>query len=182
MSLRIRLAIVAAAVVAVVVAAASLTTYFVMRHELYEQVDSQLRRRTRQTALQARVDCTRLQPVRRATTSAGSWRRRRHGSPESPNPGRRGDQGGARGAERGTVLTERDGRRQARRDLHASRSRSIATDDGAAVQFVRRIDYIDHDLGRLRLILILVSLGGVAAARRRRVRSSRARRSRRCAA
>ena len=40
MSLRLRLTLVAATVVAVVVAAASTTTYFVMRHELYLQVDS----------------------------------------------------------------------------------------------------------------------------------------------
>jgi len=39
MSLRLRLTLVATAVVAVVVAAASVTTYFVMRHELYSQVD-----------------------------------------------------------------------------------------------------------------------------------------------
>ncbi|MGH2972999.1 MAG: hypothetical protein ACRDLE_12880, partial [Gaiellaceae bacterium] len=42
MSLRARLTLVAAAVVAVVVASASVTTYFVMRHELYSQVDSEL--------------------------------------------------------------------------------------------------------------------------------------------
>ena len=40
MSLRLRLTLVAASVVAIVVAAASMTTYFVMRHELYSQVDS----------------------------------------------------------------------------------------------------------------------------------------------
>ena len=42
MTLRLRLTLVAAIVVAIVVAAASLTTYFVMRHELYSQVDSTL--------------------------------------------------------------------------------------------------------------------------------------------
>ena len=42
MSLRARLTLVAAGVVAVVVALASMTTYFVMRHELYSQVDSEL--------------------------------------------------------------------------------------------------------------------------------------------
>jgi len=44
MSLRLRLTLVAASVVAAVVAAASLTTYFVMRHELYSQVDAELAR------------------------------------------------------------------------------------------------------------------------------------------
>jgi two-component system, OmpR family, sensor histidine kinase MprB len=43
MSLRARLALVAAGVVAVVVAIAAATTYFVMRHELYSQVDASLR-------------------------------------------------------------------------------------------------------------------------------------------
>ena len=37
---------------------------------------------------------------------------------------------------------------------------------GGAVVISRVIDYIDHDLGRLRLILVLVSLGAVAAASR----------------
>ena len=42
MSLRLRLTLVAATVVAIVVASASVTTYFVMRHELYSQVDNEL--------------------------------------------------------------------------------------------------------------------------------------------
>jgi hypothetical protein len=41
-TLRTRLTFVAAGVVAVVVALACATTYFVMRHELYSQVDTQL--------------------------------------------------------------------------------------------------------------------------------------------
>src|SRR5262249_32882224 len=41
-TLRTRLTLVAAGVVAIVVALASITTYFVMRHELYSQVDTQL--------------------------------------------------------------------------------------------------------------------------------------------
>ncbi len=44
MSLRTRLTLVAAGVVALVVAIAAATTYFVMRHELYSQVDSSLRK------------------------------------------------------------------------------------------------------------------------------------------
>ncbi len=43
MSLRTRLTLVAAGVVAVVVAIAAATTYFVMRHDLYSQVDTSLR-------------------------------------------------------------------------------------------------------------------------------------------
>ncbi len=43
MTLRTRLALVAAGVVAVVVALASATTYFVMRHELQTQLDSSLK-------------------------------------------------------------------------------------------------------------------------------------------
>ncbi len=54
MTLRLRLTLVATAVVAVVLGAASLTVYYVMRHELYKQVDSQLLQRTLQ--LQARPD------------------------------------------------------------------------------------------------------------------------------
>ena len=47
MSLRLRLTLVAAAVVAVVLAAASVTVYFVMRHELYKQVDGDLAQHAR---------------------------------------------------------------------------------------------------------------------------------------
>ena len=54
MTLRLRLTLVATAVVAVVLGAASLTVYYVMRHELYKQVDSQLLQRTLQ--LQQRPD------------------------------------------------------------------------------------------------------------------------------
>ena len=43
MSLRGRLTLVAAGVVAVVVVLASLTTYFVMRHELQSQLDTSLK-------------------------------------------------------------------------------------------------------------------------------------------
>jgi two-component system, OmpR family, sensor histidine kinase MprB len=47
MSLRARLTLVAAGVVAVVVGLASLTTYFVMRHELQSQLDGSLRNEAR---------------------------------------------------------------------------------------------------------------------------------------
>jgi len=42
MTLRLRLTLVAAGVVAIVVAAASVTVYFVMRHDLYKQVDDSI--------------------------------------------------------------------------------------------------------------------------------------------
>jgi two-component system sensor histidine kinase MprB len=44
------------------------------------------------------------------------------------------------------------------------RERVRPFEPGVAVVVARNVDYIDHDLERLRLILILVSLGGIAVA------------------
>ena len=48
MTLRLRLTLVATAVVAVVLGAASLTVYYVMRHDLFRQVDAQIRQQAAQ--------------------------------------------------------------------------------------------------------------------------------------
>jgi two-component system, OmpR family, sensor histidine kinase MprB len=154
MSLRLRLTLVAASVVAVVVAAASLTTYFVMRHELYSQVDSELAQHARDP---------------RAVF---------HGF--SPYSGDYVTLVGSDGALAGTALpvdahiravaTGRKGsyfQDAIVKDIYGQDEHlreAIAPVPGGAVVVARNINYVDHDLGRLRLILILVSLGGVAIA------------------
>lgn len=154
MTLRLRLTLVATAVVAVVVAAASLTTYFVMRHELYKQVDSQLLAHAREPRNFGAYSGDAIAIV------------------------------APRGVESGDAIpVDADikavaaGRRGAFfRNVEAQTSRgsitvrevvvpaSVPEIGNVAIVVARGIDYIRHDLERLRLILILVSLGAVGAA------------------
>ena len=151
MSLRLRLTLVAASVVAIVVAAASLTTYFVMRHELYAQVDSQLAQHAQD----------RNAVFRGFSEFSGDY-------VTLVNP--RGDFAAGTSvpvdAQVRTVATGRHGElfRNARvQGLHI-RQIVVPLVGGGAFIISRVVTYIDHDLSRLRLILILVSLGGIAAA------------------
>jgi two-component system sensor histidine kinase MprB len=154
-TLRLRLTLVAAAVVAVVVTAASLTTYFVMRHELYSQVDSQLLAHAHN-------------PVGFGAYSGD------YVSYVQPNGGETGPDiipvddpikavaAGHRKHFFRTVDAE------TRRGTTTLRELVFPATDlfggTAAIVVARNIDYIDHDLDRLRLILILVSAGALAAA------------------
>jgi two-component system, OmpR family, sensor histidine kinase MprB len=153
MSLRLRLTLVAAIVVAIVLAAASSTTYFVMRHELYSQVDRSL------------------------GSDAGQVQH----NPRFAFPGFSGDVvmlvgPGAQPA-RGvslpidsTIRAIADGEqkivyRSAHIEgFHVREVIGPMAPPFTAVVVARNIGYIDHSLSRLRLILILVSLGGIGAA------------------
>jgi two-component system, OmpR family, sensor histidine kinase MprB len=156
-TLRLRLTLVATAVVAVVVTAASLTTYFVMRHELYTQVDAQLAAHaqdphgvfrgfspfngdyvaavTPDGALVAGSDQI---PIDRSIRNVAAG----NGGPFFRNA--------TAETESNTTITLRE--------IVAPASPS------GAVIVARNIDYIHHDLERLRRILILVALGALAAA------------------
>ena len=150
MSLRLRLTLVAATVVAIVVASASVTTYFVMRHELYSQVDTELA----QHAQDPRAGLPWTEPVRRRLRDAR--------------------QPGGRIAVGLTLPIDNKVRAVARADpprflprrhVQGYHVREVVVPSRAvAVAVGRIIDYVDHDLGRLRLILLLVSLGGIGAA------------------
>jgi two-component system sensor histidine kinase MprB len=160
-TLRLRLTLVAAGVVALVVTAASLTTYFVMRHELYSQVDAQLATHAAdRTAIYHGFNPYRgdyvaivaangvivpgsdLIPIDAAVKKVAAGNKRgfyRNVPAEATN---------ATGTKHFTITL---------REI-------IVPITGGAVVVARDIDYIRHDLDRLRLILILVSLGAVAAA------------------
>ncbi len=155
MTLRLRLVLVAAGVVAVVVGLACATTYFVMRHELYSQVDAQL-------AVHAR----------HPTATYGNFSPQ-HGDyvefvySDGETQGvnipvddqiRAVATGTSRGFSRNTSARLRSGQPILLRE----RVRPLGL--GSAVVVAASIDYIDHDLDRLRFILILVSLGAIAAA------------------
>jgi two-component system sensor histidine kinase MprB len=159
MSLRLRLTLVAAAVVAVVVAVASITVYFVMRHELYKQVDSTL-------AQHAKL-------LQHAPDESFGFRYQADAVMFVNANGHYANEPGAFHFQpinkdmRDVATGKRDG---FYRDVHLSgyHVREIVAPlqppfQGAVV-VAQVIDNVDHELGRLQLILILVSLGAVALA------------------
>jgi two-component system sensor histidine kinase MprB len=160
-TLRLRLTLVAAAVVAVVVAAASAATYFVMRHELYTQVDSTIGQHARLLQHNPQDIFSGISPfngdIATVVVPGGGVIAGARQPIDSVAIAV------ARGAKKGLYrdLTERDSRTG--EPVHV-RQVVAPLSTGGAVVVSRVIDYIDHDLDRLRLILILVSLGGVAAA------------------
>jgi len=153
-SLRLRLTLVAAAVVAVVLAAASVTVYFVMQHELYKRVDGDLA----QHARDPRAALRGLSPF------SGDY---------VTLVGANGDLAGvalpidarvravAAGTRPGFF---RDATAKAVNGDEVQLREDVAPIEGGAVVVARNIDYLHHDLDRLRLILILVTAGGVGAA------------------
>jgi two-component system sensor histidine kinase MprB len=154
-TLRGRLTLVAAGVVAVVVALACATTYFVMRHELYSQVDTQLQKHS--------GDPTAAEPTFSSYGSDyvsfvapdGTW----HGDHIPVDSRIRAVAAGtAQGFFRNASARLPSG------ESIVIRERVRPYQRGVAVVVARPIDYIDHDLDRLRLILSLVTLGGVLIA------------------
>jgi two-component system sensor histidine kinase MprB len=154
-TLRLRLTLVATAVVAVVVAAASLTTYFVMRHELYKQVDSQLAAHAQDPNGVFRGFSQFNGDYVAAVTPSG-------------------DEVGDRIPVDALIKKVAAGKHRAFfRNAHAETQRGTRitlreivapADAGGAVIVARNIDYIHHDLERLRFILSVVALGALAAA------------------
>ena len=171
MTLRGRLTLVAAGVVAVVVILASATTYFVMRHELQSQVDSSLRGTAHGIAYLVKsgnglpgtadlggnfVEVIDARGDLSAGTPGLHLPRDRH------------------------VLAVAAGHSRFYRDItlpnpttgHVTHYRELVFPIGldsfgssyGAVLVVRPLEEMDRALDRLRLILILVSLGGIAAA------------------
>ena len=169
MSLRGRLTLVAAGTVAVVVVLASTATYFLMRHQLYSQVDGELT----QHALNPDVSYENLSP------NGGDFVAKVYPNGHttlSSEPLPIDSQiiavaaGQRRGFFRNVTLKAREVNSGHNVVLHA-RERvlpvapgSEALPTGGAVVVARDIGYISRDLERLRLVLILVSLGGIAVA------------------
>jgi two-component system sensor histidine kinase MprB len=156
-TLRLRLTLVATAVVAVVVAAASLTTYFVMRHELYKQVDSQLAVHAQDPHGIFRGLSPYSGDYVAAVTPDGA---------ELPGSDRIPVDAKIKGVAAGRLDVFYRNAPAETQDNKAITLREIVApaEAGGAVVVARNIDYILHDLERLRLILILVSLGAIAAA------------------
>jgi two-component system, OmpR family, sensor histidine kinase MprB len=159
MTLRLRLTLVATAVVAVVLGGASLTVYYVMRHELYRQVDSQLIQHAAQLQEQPNAGFRGFDPesadyfaiiAPSGKVVAGATVLPIDASMKAM----------AAGHETGTYLrsTTIQGYH-----VHEVVAPLLPPFSGAVV-VARIVDSVDHDLHRLRLILILVTLGGIVAA------------------
>jgi two-component system sensor histidine kinase MprB len=163
-SLRARLALASAAAVVVAVALASIAVYFVVRSELRGQVDDALRERA--GLLQGdefgpfppRITATFLGGAGgyvQAVSADGNVDRLPDETVELPVSQRTRDV--ASGAS-GSFLE----------DAHAAdthvRILTVQVEPGTALQIARPLTEVDHVLGRLRLILFLGSLGGVALA------------------
>ncbi|HET7571761.1 MAG TPA: HAMP domain-containing sensor histidine kinase [Gaiellaceae bacterium] len=156
MTLRVRLTLVAAGVVAVVLATASLVVYFTMRHELLKQIDREIGNHAGLIQTNPRAAAA---PDELTPDIVQVYGSRFFGSSSGPLP-----------------IDDRI--RQVARDGRGGFYRTISVQgyhvrevvgplpppfDGAVV-VGRVIDDVYKELSRLRLILVLVSLGGVGAA------------------
>ncbi len=158
MTLKARLTLVAAGVVAVVVALASTATYFLMRHELYSQVDAQLTAHARDP----HAAFSDLSPFSSDFVAVVNFDGTVASNPHNiPIDSRvvAVAEGESRGFFRNVGVRELSTGQPV-----TLRERVLPSLFGGAVVVARNIDYINHDLDRLRLILILVSLGGIAIA------------------
>jgi two-component system, OmpR family, sensor histidine kinase MprB len=164
MSFRARITLAAAAAVAVAVAAGSLVTYLVTRNALYDQVDAALR----EQAAEARV----------VPAPGGGWLVRlpaaRFGSPSAAAQIVPADEALAPPPAGGLPVSARD------RAIARGGGDAYFEDDtiegvhvrvfttqvipGLAVRFARSLADTDQTLSRLRLILLVVGLSGIAVA------------------
>ena len=157
MSLRGRLTLVAAGVVAVVVALAATATYYLMRHELYAQVDTQLAVHAQnRNDVFGEFSSYALDYVA-AIDSNGNIANPLNIPLDRPIV--RVARGRAPGFTRNVRVAE-----QAGGQIVTLREWVEPLSTGGVVVVARNIDYIGHDLHRLWVILVLVAGGGIAAA------------------
>ena len=169
MSLRARLTLVAAGVVALVVIIASVTTYFVMRHELGAQLDGSLKNEA--SAVQGNPQSYLGGPEDfggnfvEVVDAAGA---RIGGSPKVSLEIDRRVQAVASGAGGHGFFRDITVHNTATNPPQELRMRELVAPLGppalGAVLVVEKLQPTDHALDRLRLILLLVSLGAVGLA------------------
>jgi two-component system, OmpR family, sensor histidine kinase MprB len=162
-TLRLRLTLVAAGVVAVVVALACVTTYFVMRHELQSQLDGSLK----STAKTVQLNQGQIGSEHYGSNLVEVINSRGDVADTTFNPPLAADK---------AILDVAQGRDQRGfyRDItvqgfHLREYVLPAADNqlgivDEAVVVLRNLKDIDRALERLRLILVFVSLGAIAAA------------------
>jgi two-component system sensor histidine kinase MprB len=163
MSLRTRLALVAAGVVAVVLGIAAATTYFVMRHELYTQVDTSLRKDAQSVDVNDPAapegfpgNLVEIFNAQGFTLGSSTISVPFDSSIRAVAEGRRG-------ALFQDATTTREGRTIPLREFVFPITNLSSQVVGVTV-VVREMTETDRALDRLKLILILVALGGIAVA------------------
>ena len=167
MSFRARLALVAAAAVAFAVVLASVTTYVVVRDELRDTVDE---------ALESRVDEIRRLPPHAVERALFDLRTELGGATAYPQVVT--SSGDVRLPEGATIQLPVTGRvlevAQGERDSYATDAEVSGNHvriltfryppADVAVQVARPLDEVDKTLERMRLLLVLIALGGIAVA------------------
>jgi two-component system sensor histidine kinase MprB len=158
MTLRLRLTLVATAVVAVVLGAASLTVYYVMRHDLFRQVDSQIRQQAAQVQSRPEIGFRGFDPESADYVAVvGASGKVAAGAALPVDTSIRAV---ASGREQGVYIRTTVIEGYHWREIVAP----LLPPFTGAVVVAAPVDNLYHDLHRLRLILILVTLGGIAAA------------------
>jgi two-component system sensor histidine kinase MprB len=175
MTFRLRLAIAAAVAVAATVAIASVVVYLVMRGQLRANVDQQLQQQASQilrNPFLARAfdeDHGPLQTPPHGPSATGTYMQavfdtgasRLAVNESAPVPVTKETVAVAARA-RGAFFTDAVvGGKQSR--IYTVFAGPTLDGHGVALQFVHPLEDINHTLDRLRLILLLVSLGGIAA-------------------
>ena len=158
MTLRLRLTLVATAVVAVVLGAASLTVYYVMRHDLFRQVDAQIRQQAAQVQSRPEVGFRGFDPESADYVAVvGTTGKVAAGA---ALPVDASIKAVASGREQSVYIRTTVIEGYHWREIVAP----LLPPFSGAVVVAAPVDNLYHDLHRLRLILILVTLGGIAAA------------------
>ncbi|HYA09091.1 MAG TPA: HAMP domain-containing sensor histidine kinase [Gaiellaceae bacterium] len=158
MTLRLRLTLVATAVVVVVLVAASMTVYYVMRHDLFRQVDTQIRQQAAQVQSRPEVGFRGFDPESANYIAVvGASGKVAAGAALPVDAAIKAT---AAGRERGVYIRTTVIEGYHWREIVAP----LLPPFTGAVVVAAPVDNLYHDLHRLRLILILVTLGGIGAA------------------
>jgi len=158
MTLRLRLTLVATAVVAVVLVAASMTVYYVMRHDLFRQVDGQIRQQAAQVQSRPEVGFRGFDPESANYIAVvGASGKVAAGAALPVDAAIKAT---AAGREQGVYIRTTVIEGYHWREIVAP----LLPPFTGAVVVAAPVDNLYHDLHRLRLILILVTLGGIGAA------------------
>ena len=158
MTLRLRLTLVATAVVAVVLSGASVTVYYLMRHDLFRQVDSKISQQAAQVQNRPDIGFRGFDPETADYIEVvGHTGKVAAGAAIPIDASIRAT---ATGQQTGVYIRTSVIQGHHWREVVAP----LLPPFTGAVVVAAQVDNLYHDLHRLRLILILVTLGGIVAA------------------
>jgi len=158
MTLRLRLTLVATAVVAVVLGGASLTVYYVMRHDLFRQVDSRLHQHAIQVQARPETGFRGFDPENADYVAIVGASGKVAAGVSLPVDA--SIKATASGQQQTVYFQTTVIQGHYLREIVAP----LLPPFTGAVVIAQPVDSVYSDLHRLRLILILVTLGGIAAA------------------